>query len=129
MPQKESKNQNKFTGFLAYYDDGKIVQEREDYFSKPLNKQCATNWAEINKDKLSALELIWQDQPKIKIDIKDYPHIKPADWFFTQSAYFEMKSRKLTIVARNIGFKKDNIIQVYSIEEATGTLSSSVRSA
>ncbi len=124
MPQRELK---KFNGFVAWYNDGKIEQEREDYFSKTLNKQCSTNWAEINKDKLTTLELIWQNDSKIKIDIKDYPHIKPSDWFFSQTAYFDMKFRKKVLVSRNIGYKKDNIIQVYSVEEGTGVLSSSLR--
>ena len=124
MPQRDLK---KFNGFVAWYKDGKIVQEKEDYLSKTLNKQCATNWAEIDKDKLVALELIWQNDSKIKIDIKDYPHITPYDWFFSQTAYFDMKSRKKAIVSRNIGYKKNSIIQIYSVEENTGVLSSSLR--
>jgi hypothetical protein len=125
MLQKELKNN--FTGFIAHYNNGKSVKEKEDYFSKLLKKVCATNWAEVDKEKLVALELVWKNQSKININIKDYPHIKPSDWFFTQTAFFEMKSRKTVIISRNIGYKKDNITQVYSVEESNGKLVSSVR--
>lgn len=123
MPQKE----NKFTGFRAYYNNNIIVKEKENYFSKKLQKNCATNWAEIDKNRLVTLELLWHGQTKIKIDMKEHPHIKPEDWFFTHSGLYNMKSRSKTIIARNIGFKKNNIIQVYSVEEETGILRSSVR--
>ena len=115
------------TGFIAYYEDGKSVREKENYFSKKLQKICATNWAEINKKKLVALELFWHGQSIIKIDKADYPTITPDDWFFSQSAFFEMKNKKLTILSRNIGYKKGSITQIYSVEEASGRLVSHVR--
>jgi hypothetical protein len=117
----------KFTGFRAYYSKEIFVKEKENYFSKKLKKNCATNWAEIDKTRLVALELLWHGQSKIKIDKKEYPHIKSEDWFFTHSGIYNMKNRSITIISRNIGFKKDNIIQVYSVEEETGILRSSVR--
>ena len=116
-----------FTGFIAYYEDGKSVKEKENYFSKTLKKNCATNWAEINKEKLVALELFWRGQSIIKIDKSEHPEITPNDWFFTQSAIFEMKNRKLTILSRNIGYKKGNILQIFSVEETSGRLTSHVR--
>lgn len=103
------------------------VREKENYFSKELKKICATNWAEINKEKLVALELFWHGQSIIKINKADYPEMTADDWFFTQSAIFEMKNRKLTILSRNIGYKKGDITQVYSVEEASGRLVSHVK--
>jgi len=126
MLQKESKNPS-FTGFIAHYSNGVSIKEKENYLSKSLKKTCATNWSEIDKNKLVALELVWNDQSKITIDTTNYPHIKPTDWFFTQTAFFDMKSRKVVILSRNIGFKKDNITQIYSVEESTGRLVPSVR--
>lgn len=124
MSLKEYTN---FTGFLAYYSRDILVKEKENYFSKKLNKNCATNWSEIDKTRLVALELLWHGQSKIKIDKKDYPHIKPEDWFFTHSGMYNMKSRNITVISRNIGFKKDNITQVYSVDEETGILRTSIR--
>lgn len=121
------KEYTKFTGFLAYYSDDLIVKEKENYFSKKLNKNCATNWAEIDKTRLVALELLWRGQSKIKIDKKEYPFIKPEDWFFTHSGMYNMKNRNITVISRNIGFKKDNITQVYSVDEETGILRTSIR--
>ena len=124
MPLKEL---NQYTGFIAYYDNNIIVKEKENYFSKKLKKKCATNWAEIDKNRLVALELLWHGQSKIKISREEHPHIKSDDWFFTHSGMFNMKNRNVTVISRNIGFKKDNIIQVYSVEEETGILRSSAR--
>jgi hypothetical protein len=125
MSLKEHKS---FTGFKAYYDNGVSVKEKENYFSKDLNKICATNWIEIDKKKLVALELLWNDQSIIKLDKTDYPTLTPDCWFFSQSAIFEMKGKKLTILSRNIGYKKiDGTTQVYSVEEATGRLVSHVK--
>jgi hypothetical protein len=125
MRQKES---NTFTGFIAHYPFGAFVIERENYFSKALHKPCATNWAEIDKKKLMALELQWHGKTVIEVSKSDNPEIGPDDWFFTQSAIYDMKNKKLIILARNIGYKtKDKTIQVYSVEEATGRLVSSVR--
>jgi len=124
MPQKEN---NKFVGFIAHYDNNKTIVEKENFYSKKLDKKCATNWTEIDKNKLIALELIWQGKSIIKIDKKNYPYIKPEDWFFTQTGIYNIKDKKIKVLARNIGYKKDKITQVYSVEEETGILRSSVR--
>ena len=124
MPQNEP---NSFTGFVAYYTDGKSVKEKENFYSHKLEKNCATNWCEIDKNKLIALEMVWNGSVKIRIDKKEYPHIKPEDWFFTQSGIYNLKERKIRVLARNIGYKKDNITQVYSVDEETGILRSAVR--
>ena len=112
---------NKFTGFIAYYNN-KIIKEKENFFSIKLNRKCATSWAEIDKDKLIALELVWNDEPKIKITKEDYPHIKPSDWFFSQYGYFDLTTRVVKVVARNIGYVKDELLIVYSINEENGVI-------
>jgi hypothetical protein len=119
--------ENKFTGFIAHYKDSKVIKEKENFFSKKLQKKCATNWAEIDKTQLAALELLWRGKSKIKIDLKDYPHIKPDDWFFTHSGMYNMKNHSITILTRNIGFKKGSITQIYSVDEETGILRSTIR--
>lgn len=123
MHQKE----NKFTGFVAHYGSKKTVLEKEDYLDKKTGQKKATNWSEIDKSKLTALELMWRGESKIKIDKKDYPHIGPGDWFFTQTAYFDMTKQKIIVVGRNIGYKKDGVLQVYTVIEENGILKSSVR--
>jgi hypothetical protein len=125
MCQKE----NKFTGFVAYYSAKKAVLEKENYLDKKTGQKKATNWSEIDKSKLNALELLWRGESKIKIDKKDHPHIGPDDWFFTHTAYFDMAKQRITIVGRNIGYRKNGILQVYTVVEDTGILKSSVRNA
>lgn len=119
-------NDHNYTGFVAHYGPKKTVLEKEDYINKS-GQRKATNWSELNKEKMTGLELVWRGSSKIRIDKKDYPHIGPDDWFFTQTAFFDMKEQKVKVVGRNIGYKKDGIIQVFTVEEQTGILKSSVR--
>jgi hypothetical protein len=112
---------SEYTGFIAYYKN-KAIKEKEYYFNKKLNKKCATNWIDIDKSKLIALELIWKNEQKIKIALEEYPHIKPSDWFFSQYGYFDLKANRTIVVARNIGYIKDNLLIVYSVNEETGII-------
>jgi len=124
---KKLKSHKPFTGFIAYYDNGKIIKEHEDFFSKKLNKKCATNWAEIDKNKLIKLELIWQDTPKGYITKspseqsfnKTYT-LNPQDWFFSQKGYFDLNTRQIIVIARNIGYIESGIVNILSAIEQTG---------
>ena len=113
---------NNFTGFIAHYKDGRKVREKEDYFNKKLNKKCATNWAEINKDLLVAIELLWDGKSRIKITKEEYPHINSKDWLFFQTGYFDLKSKGVTVLGRSIGFIKDDMENIFSIDETNGIL-------
>jgi hypothetical protein len=115
-----------YTGFIAHYGPKKTVLEMENYTNKDGQKK-ATNWSELDKTKMTALELVWHGSSKVTIDKKEYPHIGADDWFFTQTAFFDMKEQKIKVVGRNIGYKKGGIIQVFTVEEQTGILRSSVR--
>ena len=129
MLQKEKLNN--FTGFVANYSNGAKVYEREDYFSKKLKKNCATNWVEIDKDKLSSLELVWKGVTKVKIDKapcsvhKDL--LRAEDWFFSQNGYMDMGTRKIVVLSRNIGFIEGNHIYITSVFEETGDIRKSIR--
>lgn len=128
MHPKENK---KFTGFIAYYNNGARVYEKENFFSKKLDKKCATNWAEIDKKRLSALELVWNGKSKIKIKKESdsfHEELSPKDWFFSQNGYLDMGSRKVIVLARNIGYIKDNLIHITSVIENTGDIRKSIRS-
>lgn len=123
MPQKENKN---FTGFIAYYEDGRAIKEKENFFSKKLKKQCATSWAEINKKKLKTMTLYWKGQLKASIerDPQDkgapYTHLNPDQWFFSQSGYLDLSTRKVAVVSRNIGYILNGIIHITSVNEQNG---------
>lgn len=135
MSPKEfpGKSKKSFTGFIAYYEHGKTVKERENYFSKKLNKECATNWCEIDKNKLIALELVWRGSSKVKIDKvpsdKSHHPLSPEDWFFSQNGYFDLGSKSITVVARNIGYKENGIIAIFKVEEENGIIQISSRAA
>lgn len=126
MPRKEGNSRKNFIGFVAYYDDGRKIREKENYTDK-YGKNCATNWSEIKKDKLVALELLWNGESKIKITKDEYPFIQPGDWFFSQLGHQDMSKREIVVIARNIGFIKDGILQVFTIDENTGNLRISTR--
>lgn len=135
MPQKEQKENDNFSGFIAVYQNGKEVREKENYFSKKLDKKCATNWSEINKDKLVALRILWHGQEKMVIDKYPknkearYKELEPGDWFFSQSGIFDLSTHSIKVISRNIGFKKDGMYTIYSVEEDTGILKISYRKA
>ncbi len=135
MSPKEypGKDKKPFTGLLAYYDNGKIIKERENYFSTKLNKECATNWGEIDKSKLVALELVWQGSSKIRIDKtpadKSHHILEPSDWFFSQNGYSDMGSRSISVVARNIGYVENSILTIFKVLEESGVLQISSRAA
>jgi len=130
MPLKSLENleyRKPFNGFIAYYSDGKIIREREDYFSKVLNKKCSTNWAEIDKNKLIKLELIWQNQVKGYISCNPSADafntkytLSPQDWFFSHNGYFDLGSKNIIVVARNIGYTENGYTNILSVAEQTG---------
>ena len=129
MYQREEIKDKPFTGFVAYYNDGKVIHERENFFSDKLKKQCATSWAELCLEKLVALELVWKDASKIKLTKDEYPFLKASDWYFSQTGYMDMSSRKIIVISRNIGYVKDGIINIYSVAENTGIVKSAQRAA
>lgn len=129
MPQNEKSTIEKpYTGFVAHYNSGRIIKEREDFFSKKLNRKCSTNWAEIDRDKLVSLELFWQDILKAHIDkipIEESFNkiaLQPTDWFFSQNGCFNLTSRKITVIARNIGYTENGIQHIISVREDTGII-------
>lgn len=135
MPLREEllKRKESFTGFVITYSDGSKVYEKENYFSKRLNKKCATNWAEIDKSRISSLELFWNGTSKAivhKVNTDD-PEIKleAKDWFFSHRGYLDMGTRKIKVISRNIGYIKDNILYITSIAEDTGEITRSIRAA
>jgi hypothetical protein len=135
MPLREEllKRKESFTGFLVTYADGSKVYEKENYFSKRLNKKCATNWSEIDRSKISSLELLWNGANKAiinKVSTSD-PEIRleAKDWFFSHRGYLDMGTRKIKIISRNIGYIKDNILYITSIVEDTGEITRSIRAA
>lgn len=133
MPLKEKlpKREKIFTGFVVTYDNGNHVYEKENYFSKKLNKKCATNWAEIDKSQISSIELFWKGKSKAIIskvpsDIHE-KELKAKDWFFSHKGYLEMTPQKVVIISRNIGYIEDNILYITSILEQTGEIQKSIR--
>jgi hypothetical protein len=135
MSLKELKNPKPFSGFVAYYDDGTIIKEREDFFSKKLTKKCSTNWAEIDRERLVKLELLWNDESKgfiSKIPSENSFNnctINPQDWFFSQKGYFDLGGKKIIVVARNIGYVNSGILHIFSVVELTGFVQVSHRQA
>lgn len=135
MPRKSGKTKVKdsFTGFVAHYENGRQLYEKENYFSKKLNKKCATNWAEIDKSRLVKLELFWNGTLKAGISkkpFKDKPfELSPSDWFFSQKGYIDMGTKKMLVIARNIGYIHEGVIHITSVVEKTGIIQKHSRAA
>jgi hypothetical protein len=133
MPLKGplQKDSDTFTGFIVTYHNGSTIFEKLDYFSKKLNKKCATNWAEIDKGKISSIELLWKGDRKAIIskspsDIHKY-ELNAGDWFFSHKGYLDMGTRKIVIISRNIGYIEDNILYIISVMENSGEVLRSIR--
>lgn len=127
LPRRDPNN----TGFVVIYGDGSKIYEKENYFSKKLNKKCATNWAEIDKSKISSLQIYWRGE--LKETIQKAPsdtHAKELganDWFFSHKGYMDMATRKVKVISRNIGFIENNILYIISVMEETGEVLRSTR--
>lgn len=125
------KRDKDITGFVVIYVDGTKIVEKENYFSRKLNKKCATNWAEIDKSKIASLQLYWRGE--LKETIQKTPsdthsnELEAIDWFFSHKGYMDMASRSVKIISRNIGYIQDNIIHITSVMEETGELLRSIR--
>lgn len=135
MPLREElqKGNSPFTGFVVTYATGEKVYEKENYFSKKLNKKCATNWAEIDKSRVSSIELLWNGESKVKLNkAPDDIHkreLTAKDWFFSHKGYLDMGTKKIKLLARNIGYIEDSILHITSVAEDTGEIFRSVRAA
>jgi hypothetical protein len=125
------KRNNNVTGFVVTYEDGTKIIEKENYFSKKLNKKCATNWAEIDKSKIASLQIYWRGE--LMETIQKSPsdthtnQLEANDWFFSHKGYMDMASRSVKIISRNIGFIENNILHITSIMEDTGEIIRSTR--
>jgi hypothetical protein len=115
-----------FTGLVAHYDDGTVVEEKNYFFNERLNKRCATNWSEIDLNKVTTLELYFKGVSKAKISKEDYPEITPQDWVFYHTGVSDLTGDPTTI-CRNIGYKKDGLVYVSSVDEQSGALKIDVK--
>jgi len=121
-----------FTGFVVHNIDGISILEKENYFSKKLNKKCSTNWAEIDKSKVSAVELHWKGECMARIDRSPSDahknELTAKDWFFSHHGYLDMSIvGKINIISRNIGFIEGSILHIISVLESNGEVIRSIR--
>jgi len=123
------KDVNNFTGFLATYLNGSTIKQKENFYSKKRDKKSKTNWLGVDKEKLVKLELYWKGVPIASIDKEEHPNINPEDWYFTHTGYMDINNRDIKILSRNIGFKKDGLLTIFSVSEKEGILKVSTRAA
>jgi hypothetical protein len=132
VPQEESVSANLvedsgFSGFVAVYENGESVHERENYYSSTLRRKMATNWLEIDKDKIVTLELFYRGKKMVSIKKSEHPEILPADWFFSHTGCLDMATHEVKVVARSIGYRTGQVTNVVSVFEADGTMKGSTR--
>lgn len=70
---------------------------------------------------------MWHDESKIRLSKEEYPSVKPGDWYFSHAGYLDMRSKKIVVVKRNIGYVKDGLLHMYSVDEKNGSLRGHVR--
>jgi hypothetical protein len=117
-----------FTGFVATYEDGTSVLEREGYHSEKLRRPMATSWPEIDRARLTSLDLYWHGEKKATVSKSEQPHLDADGWFFSQTGYMDVSSHTILVIARNIGYRgRDGLLYVTSIRESDGALKGSVR--
>lgn len=107
----------KFTGFIAYYKNGRIIKEKNFFFNNKLNRVCATNWYEIDKNQLIQLDLWWNGEKKERI--KKHPDIQ--NWIFYHTG--QSDSNGYSILSRSIGYSGPRGQYIASIDEKTGEYS------
>lgn len=127
MSQNENQNRSTFTGFIVHYEDGRKVREKENFFSQTLKKVCATNWTEINKELIIKIELYWNGEKKIDVTKEEFPNIKADDWYFSHRGCYDMSSRQIKILSRNIGYREKGLLNIFSVMEDTGEIRISTR--
>lgn len=128
-PSEEGvKTPDSFTGFVAVYDDGTAILERENYHSEKTRRLMATSWPEIDLKRLQRVELYWRGQKKTYVAKHDHPHLKPSDWFFSQTGFMDVRRHNVIVIARNIGYRgEDGLTYVTTVRESDGAVKGSVR--
>lgn len=106
-------------GLVVHYEDGSEVLEKNNYWSTKHSKILATNWSEIVKKGISALELYWQGSSALLLNKKD---LLPDEWVFSHTGMVDLStgSDKPITLSRNIGFIKNGIKNLYRVSEKTG---------
>lgn len=116
-----------FTGLVAHYSEGSTVEEKNYFYSEKLQKRCATNWAELDLDQVVALELYFNGVSKVKVSKTENPDIGPQDWFFSHTGIADMTGGDPKTIQRNIGYKKDGLLYVSSVDEENGSVKVDIR--
>jgi hypothetical protein len=117
-----------FTGFLATYDDGTTVLEREGYHSEKTRRLMATSWPEIDLDRLSVVDLYWHGTKKATVSKSEHPDMKPSDWFFSQTGYMDLMKHAVAVIGRNVGYRgEDGLLYVTTVNELDGAIKGSIR--
>jgi hypothetical protein len=101
---------------------GKVVWEKNNYWSDKQRKILATNWSEIDKDKIEAMALYWKG--RLALYLTKAEHL-PDKWVFSHTGMLQTGvSQNVQIVSRNIGFERGGIRYMFRVSEADGRLSS-----
>ena len=115
-----------FTGFKAYclIDDKEvIITEQDNFFDESLQRNCATNWHQVEKTKLKILELWWHDKRKAVVNEKS----EEAEWVFFHTGSISSADPVPVVVSRTIGYKQPSKkshagedVHYFTVEETTG---------
>jgi len=121
------------TGFVARYWSGEAIFERNGA-PDAAGRIRATNWAEVDLEKVDRLELWWNGEPRAIIDRSDaLIDLNPADlenhllqgtpitdWVFFHSGISD--GNQTSIQSRSIGFVVNGTRYLATVDEKTGRL-------
>ena len=113
-----------FTGFIARYNGDECVIELNNYFDNGLKKTCATNWHSVDKAKVMALEIWWHGECKAKLPLPEDE--AKAEWKFFHSGGLVLGEKSPVLTSRTIGVKAGRFEKLYTVDEKTGELKTSI---
>jgi hypothetical protein len=104
-------------GFVARYQIGDPVYERNG-FPDEQGRVRATNWSEVNLEKVEILELWWQGDVRVVLDKGDLEGL--TEWIFFHTGISDGK--QASIQSRTIGFWAGGERYLATVDEKTGRL-------
>jgi len=107
-------------GFLVTYEDGTEVQEKNNFWSERHQKVSATNWLDIDKDRIKTLQLFWKGKVRVSLCKED---CSPEKWWFSHTGSLQTSGdSRVVIVSRNIGYIREGRRYIYRVMEESGAL-------
>lgn len=96
------------------------MQEKNNFWSERHQKVSATNWLDIDKDRIKTLQLFWKGKVRVSLCKED---CSPEKWWFSHTGSLQTSGdSRVVIVSRNIGYIREGRRYIYRVLEESGAL-------